>query len=109
LERKCNGNLGNAYYSLGNFNKAIEYHTKHLNICIDIGNKSGEGMAYCNLGDAYDSLGDFNKAIEYHTKYLNLCIDIGDQFEEGKAYCNHGIADHSLLALEIDLEKKRRI
>ena len=44
------GNLGNAYGSLGDFRKAIEYHEKHLKIAKEIGDRTGEGEAYGNLG-----------------------------------------------------------
>ena len=47
------GNLGNAYQSLGDFQKAIEYHTKHLSIAKEVGDTAGEGRAYGNLGNAY--------------------------------------------------------
>ena len=56
--------LGIAYYRLGDFRKAIEYHERHLKISKEVGDRAGEGKAYCNLGKAYDSLGDFQKAIE---------------------------------------------
>ena len=39
------GNLGNAYYSLGDFGKAIEYHEKCLKIAIEIGDRAGEGRS----------------------------------------------------------------
>ena len=70
------GNLGNAYYSLGQFHKAIEYHSKHLAIAIKVGDRAGEGRAYANLGNAYDSLGHFRKAIEYHSKHLAIAIEV---------------------------------
>jgi tetratricopeptide (TPR) repeat protein len=78
-------NLGNAYQSLRDFNKAIEYHTKHSKICIEIGDQDGEGEAYRTLGCVYESLGYFNKAIEYCTKHLNICKDIGDRSRERDA------------------------
>ena len=34
--------LGNAYYSLGDFNKAIEYHGQHLAIAKEVGDRAGE-------------------------------------------------------------------
>ena len=40
------GNLGNAYQSLGDYRKAIEYHEKRLKIAIEIGDRAGEGRAY---------------------------------------------------------------
>ena len=57
-------NLGNAYYSLGDFQRAIEYHEKDLSIAKDVGDRAGEGSAYGNLGNAYRSLGDLQRAIE---------------------------------------------
>ena len=37
------GNLGNAYWSLGDFSKAIEYLTKNLAIGKEVGDRAGEG------------------------------------------------------------------
>ena len=56
--------LGIAYYSLGDFRKAIEYHERHLKISKEVGDRAGEGKAYGNLGNAYDSLGDLQKAVQ---------------------------------------------
>ena len=44
--------LGNAYQSQGDFSKAIEYHTQHLAIAKEVGDRAGEGRAYANLGIA---------------------------------------------------------
>ena len=52
-EGRAYGNLGNAYHSLGDYQKAIEYHEKHLKIAKEIGDRAGEGRAYGNLGNAY--------------------------------------------------------
>ena len=72
------GNLGNAYDSLGDFEKAIEYHKRSLKIAKEMGDKAGEGKRYCNLGNAqaYDSLGDFEKAIEYHESHLKIAKEV---------------------------------
>ena len=95
-ERRAYGNLGNAYHSLGNFHKAIEYHEFDLQIAKQVGDKAGEGRAYGNLGNAYDSLGDFHKAIEYHECCLQIAKEVGDKAGEGGAYGNFGNAYHSL-------------
>ena len=34
--------LGIAYYSLGDFRKAIEYHERHLKILKEVGDRAGE-------------------------------------------------------------------
>ena len=52
-------NLGNEFYSLGNFKRAIQYHKLHLSIAKEMGGRAGEGGAYVNLGNAYFSLGNF--------------------------------------------------
>jgi tetratricopeptide (TPR) repeat protein len=65
--------LGIAYESLGDFSKAIEYHTQHLAITKEVGDRAGEGAAYANLGCAYQSQGDFSKAIKYHGQHGPAC------------------------------------
>ena len=39
-------NLGNAYYSLSDFQRAIEYHEKDLTIAKDVSDRAGEEGAY---------------------------------------------------------------
>ena len=95
-EGRAHGNLGNAFYSLGDFRKAIECQEKRLKIAIPIGDRAGEGQAYGNLSNAHKSLGDFRKAIEYHEKELKIAIEIGDRAGEGGACGNLGIAFYSL-------------
>ena len=95
-EGKAYGNLGNAYDSLGDFQKAIEYHERHLKISKEVGNRAGEGKAYCNLGNAHYRLGDFQKAIEYHERHLKISKEVGDRAGEGKAYGNLGVAYRNL-------------
>ena len=62
-EERAYGSLGFAYHNLGNFQKAIQYHERHLQIAKDVGDKAGETRAYGNLGIAYQRLVDFHKAI----------------------------------------------
>ena len=44
-EGGSHGNLGNAYFSLGDIRKAIEYHEKHLKIAIEVDDRAGQGRA----------------------------------------------------------------
>ena len=89
-------NLGNAYDSLGDFERAIQYHERHLKIAKEVGDKAGEGKSYCNLGNAYHSLGDFERAIQYHERHLKIAKEVGDKAGEGKSYCNLGITYRTL-------------
>ena len=47
------GNLGTAYQSLGDYEKAIEKHEKRLKIAVKIGDQTKERRAYGSLVNAY--------------------------------------------------------
>ena len=51
---KAYGNLGNAHESLGDFSQAIKYHTQHLEIAKEVGDRAVEGMAYATRRGKYD-------------------------------------------------------
>ena len=81
-EAKAYCNLGNAYNSLGDFQKAIEYLERDLKISKEVGDRAGEGGAYCNLGNAYQGLGVFQNAIEYHERALKISKEVGETGQE---------------------------
>ena len=89
-EGRSYSNLGNAYYRLRDFKKAIEYHEHHLEIAKEVGDRAGEGRSYGHLDNAYDSLGNFEKAIEYHERHLKIAKEVVDRPGEGRSYCNLG-------------------
>ncbi|CAH3187632.1 unnamed protein product [Porites lobata] len=76
--------------------KAVEYLERDLIISREVGDRAGEGIAYCNLGNAYYGLGDFQKALQYHERDLKIAKAIGDRAGERKAYGNLGCAYHSI-------------
>ncbi|HEV3038138.1 MAG TPA: tetratricopeptide repeat protein [Candidatus Angelobacter sp.] len=90
------GNLGLAYFDVGEYRRAIEYHEQRLQIDRDTGDRLGESRALGNLGIAYDSLGEYRRAIEYHEQHLQITRDIGDRLGEGRALGNLGLAYYSL-------------
>ena len=77
---------------MSNFQKAKEYHEKHLKIAKEVGDRSGEGRAYDILSIAYENLGNFQKVIEYQDKHLKIAKEVGDRSGEGIAYYILGIA-----------------
>ena len=87
-----NGNLGNAYLSLGEYQKAIEYYEKGLEISTAIGDQSGIASYNGNLGIAYLRLGAYQKAIECYEKGLEISTAIGDQSGIASYNGNLGIA-----------------
>ena len=81
--------LGVSYRDIGDYNKAIEYHEKALEIRI---NALGENQPelYNNLGISYDGLGDYGKAIEYHEKALEIRINtLGENHPDVASYYNN--------------------
>nr|XP_058959656.1 tetratricopeptide repeat protein 28-like [Pocillopora verrucosa] len=88
--------LGCAYFKVGQFHTAIEYHQKCLEIAKEVGDKAGEGRSYGNLGNAYDHLGEFKTAIKYHQRHLEIAKEVGDKAGEGRSYGNLGNAYQGL-------------
>jgi tetratricopeptide (TPR) repeat protein len=84
------GNLSNAYESLGDYSKAIEYHQEHLAIAKEVGDRAGEGTAFGNIGNTYQSLGYYSKAIDHHGQHLAIAKEVGDRAGEGTAHGNLG-------------------
>ncbi|KOR34199.1 hypothetical protein AM228_25575, partial [Planktothricoides sp. SR001] len=71
--------LGNAYNSLGQYQKAAEeFYQQSLTIKREIGDRNGEGNALIGLGLAYSDLGQYQKAIEFYQQSLTIAREIGD-------------------------------
>jgi tetratricopeptide (TPR) repeat protein len=86
------GNLGTAYWALGQVRRGIEYHEQRLAVAREVGDRQGEGAALGNLGNAYTDLGEPRRAIEYHEECLAIAREVGDERGEGAALGNLGIA-----------------
>ena len=69
------GNLGVLFRSLGEYQKAKEYHEKALAIATQIGDRKEEGKLYGNLGLVFRSLGEYQKAKETIFLYSKTFID----------------------------------
>ena len=85
-------NLGGAYHTLGEVQKAIGYYEEALKIDREIGDRRGEGADLGNLGLAYADLGEVQKAIGYYEQQLTITREIGDRRGEGIALGNLGLA-----------------
>ena len=86
------GNLGAAYSSLGNYDKAIEYSQQRLVIAREIKDRNGEVQALSNLGADYLGLRNNAKAVEYLQQHLAITRELKDRRGEGWALGNLGIA-----------------
>ncbi|MDP7085880.1 MAG: tetratricopeptide repeat protein [Dehalococcoidia bacterium] len=59
-------NRGNAYYYLGEYQRAIQDYDKAIQLDPDY------RMAYFNRGNAYDDLGQYQRAIQDYDKACSL-------------------------------------
>ena len=84
-------NLGNCYYSLGEYRPAIDYQEQALAILREIGDRKGEGAVLGNLEICYEWLGEYRHAIDYQVQSLAIRREIGDRQGEGNTLGNLGI------------------
>ncbi len=77
------GNLGNCYFGLGEYRRAIDLHDQALVISREIGDRQCEGAALGGLGRCYAILGEYRRAIDLHDQALVISREIGDRRGEG--------------------------
>jgi len=88
--------LGNVYFNLSEFSKAIEYFHQALVINEEIGNKNGIAANLGNIGNVYQNLSEYSKAIEYHQQALVIYEEIGNKQGIASNLGNIGIVYHNL-------------
>ncbi|MBN3293525.1 GPSM1 protein, partial [Polypterus senegalus] len=88
MEAQACYSLGNTYTLLQQYEKAVDYHLKHLCIAQELADRVGEGRACWSLGNAYVSLGNHRKALQFVRKHLEISCEIGDRNGELTARMN---------------------
>ena len=63
------------------YEKAIEYHMKHLRIAQELDDRVGEGRACWSLGNAHTALGRNEEAIQYASKHLEISKEVTTNFQ----------------------------
>ncbi|KAI1724051.1 tetratricopeptide repeat domain-containing protein [Ditylenchus destructor] len=69
------GNLGNAYFYLGEYEQSIVYHLKRLEIARSVGDKSSMRRSYTNMANAYVLLGNHKEAAKCYKHALSIAQD----------------------------------
>ncbi|XP_052789279.1 G-protein-signaling modulator 2-like [Mya arenaria] len=87
--------LGNAYFYLQEFGKALEYHKHDLNLARTLGDRVGEAKASGNLGNTLKVLGKFDEAIVCCLRHLDLSRELKDRIGEARALYNLGNVYHA--------------
>ncbi|VVC93774.1 unnamed protein product [Leptidea sinapis] len=87
--------LGNAYFYLGDYSKAMQYHKHDLTLARTMNDKLGEAKASGNLGNTLKVMGKFSEAIQCCKRQLEISRSIGDKLSEGRALYNLGNVYHA--------------
>ena len=82
------GNLGAAYYRLGQVHRAISFYEKALRLSRERKDRWNEGIWLGNLGTAISDLGQNARAIEYYEQALMIHREVGNQKGESGVLCN---------------------
>uniref|UniRef100_A0A3B4AYB5 G protein signaling modulator 2 n=1 Tax=Periophthalmus magnuspinnatus TaxID=409849 RepID=A0A3B4AYB5_9GOBI len=87
--------LGNAYFHLHDYAKALEFHRHDLTLTRTIGDLIGEAKASGNLGNTLKVLGRFDEAIVCCQRHLDIARDINDKVGQARALYNFGNVYHA--------------
>ncbi|XP_071528701.1 G-protein-signaling modulator 2 isoform X4 [Panulirus ornatus] len=87
--------LGNAYFYLGEYDKAMEYHKLDLTVARTMGDRLGVAKASGNLGNTLKVMGKFKEAICCCERHLSISQELQDKVGEGRALYNLGNVYHA--------------
>ncbi|XP_056234787.1 G-protein-signaling modulator 2-like [Seriola aureovittata] len=87
--------LGNAYFHLQEYNKALEYHRHDLTLTRTIGDELGEAKASGNLGNTLKLLGRYDEAVVCCQRHLEITRAIYDKVGQARALYNFGNVYHA--------------
>uniref|UniRef100_A0A8C9X2C1 G-protein-signaling modulator 2-like n=1 Tax=Sander lucioperca TaxID=283035 RepID=A0A8C9X2C1_SANLU len=87
--------LGNAYFHLHDYAKALEFHRHDLTLTRTIGDLLGEAKASGNLGNTLKVLGRFDEAVVCCQRHLDIARDINDKVGHARALYNFGNVYHA--------------
>ncbi|XP_065569429.1 G-protein-signaling modulator 2-like isoform X2 [Artemia franciscana] len=87
--------LGNAYFFLGDYIKAMQYHKHDLTLARTMGDRLGEAKASGNLGNTLKVMGRFDEAAVCCKRHLDISKELGDKIGEGRALYNLGNVYHA--------------
>ena len=84
--------LGHGSRINGDYEKALEYYKRGLEIAIEIDNRTDTWEFSWNIGRAYRGLGLYDNSLEYLEQSLEIGREIGDKPQEGFSLHDMGVA-----------------
>lgn len=83
--------IGDDYYELANYNKAVEFIFREIKIEEALGEKQLLSGAYLNLGNVYRVMEDYAHAEMYYLKSFDIKSEIKDSMGIANCYNNLGL------------------
>ena len=99
------GNIGLAYYELGDADVAIRWHLKAVAAAQT---PTDSARAYNNLGICYQKIKDWNRALRYHQRSLAICQQEGIEAGIAHNLGNLGIIQHNVGQFDASIRSHRR-
>jgi len=84
--------VGSLYQNQKQFDSALVYYNKSLQINDATGFKLGSSVNLINMGNVYEDMHDHYKAIDYYKRALKIKEEIGDKSGKNKCYNNIGMS-----------------
>ena len=84
--------LGLAYFSLSEYNRAIEFYQQALELSRKIADRNGEANSVTGLGNAHNSVAQYQQAINFYQQSLEIHREIGDRDGEASSLMSLGVA-----------------
>ncbi len=85
-------NIGNVYYTLGRFDKALEYLSQALKNSESMSDSLGMAPCYNNIGNVYLSLREYKSAIQFYFKAEEIHKSFDQKKKLSTVYNNIGEA-----------------
>jgi len=93
-----NKGIAGAYHALGSLNdnrtdyqNALDYYYKALEIRSDLGDQPGLASNYTNIGSVYWHQGNYSRALEYYLEGLKISEEIGSEYNIASSSGNIGV------------------
>ncbi|XP_062871713.1 G protein signaling modulator 2, like isoform X2 [Trichomycterus rosablanca] len=87
--------LGNAYFHLQDYSKALEFHRHDLTLTRTIGDQLGEAKASGNLGNTLKVLGRYDEAAACCQRHWDISTMLHDKVGQARALYNYGNVYHA--------------